>query len=105
MEAIITIIQQILTMIGGGILSFKALLEAKKLLEDKIMPDIKVEETAENIKSKQELAKHLVIFAGIEAAYNTARALIIALYFVLTMHYAFKFTLRVLKKESDTHGH
>ena len=101
MEAIFTIIQQVLGMIGGVITSFKALLEAKKLLEDKIMPDITTEETAENIKSKQELAKYLVIFTGIEAAYNTARGFMVALYFVITMHYAFKFTQRLTRKESD----
>jgi hypothetical protein len=55
MEEILTSIQQILGMIGGGILALKTLIGAKKLPDKQVMPDSKVEETAEEIK-KQQLA-------------------------------------------------
>lgn len=101
MEAIATMIQQIVSMIGGAILAFKTFIEAKKLLDKQVMPDINVGETAEEIKNKQHLAKYLVIFAGIEAAYNTAKALMLALYMVITLYYAFKLTDRVSRKPPD----
>lgn len=68
----------------------KTFLETKKLLDEKVMPDIKIEDTATEIKSKQELAKSLVTLAGIEAAYNIARGLVLALNFAIIAHYAEK---------------
>ena len=81
----------VITTIASIFTGVKAFDEAKKLIEDKIMPDIKTEDKAEEIVQKQELAKSLVAFTGIEAAYYTARGLIIALNFALIMHYALKF--------------
>src|SRR5207245_10011211 len=86
-----SLVSWILSTVGGLVVTTKALLETKKLVEDKVMPDIDEGETVEEIKRKQELAHNLVAFAGVEAAYNTARGLMIAAYFALLMHYAYKF--------------
>lgn len=89
------VISWIINSLGGLILMVKAFLETKKLLDDKVMPDIKTEDTATEIKNKQELAKSLVTLAGIEAAYNIARGLVIALNFAVIIHYAYKFAWHV----------
>jgi hypothetical protein len=81
----------VITTIASIFAGMKAFDETKKLIEEKIMPDIKTEDKAEEIVRKQELAKSLVAFTGIEVAYYTARGLIIALNFALIMHYALKF--------------
>lgn len=77
----------------------KAFDETKKLIDEKIIPDIKSEVKAEEIVRKQELARSLVAFAGVEAAYNTAIGLIITLNFALIMHYALKFATRPKSNE------
>ena len=76
----------------------------KKLIEDKVMPDIKEGETVEEIKRKQELARNLVAFSGVEAAYYTARGLMIAVYFSLLMHYAYKFVALTKPKSKESEG-
>jgi len=81
----------VISTIVNIVTGLKAFDETKKLIEEKIMPDIKTEDKAEEIVRKQELAKSLVAFTGIEAAYYTARGLIIALNFAIIMHYALKF--------------
>src|SRR5207245_317840 len=84
-----------LTTVTGLIGALKSLDSVKKFIEEKVMPDIETEETVEEIQRRQELARSLVAFTGIQAAYNVARGLIIALHFGLLLHYAFKFTERV----------
>jgi len=88
-------ISWVLTTVTGLIGLLKPFDSVKKFIEDKVMPDIETEETVEEIKRRQELARNIVAFAGIQAAYNVARGLIIALNFGLLVHYAFKFAERV----------
>jgi hypothetical protein len=71
----------------------------KKFFDEKVTPDINSEETIEEIKRRQELARNIVAFAGIEAAYNVARGLVLALNFGLLLHYAFKFSERVTSSD------
>jgi len=68
----------------------KVFAETKKVLDEKVMPNIITEDTVKNIQAKQELAKSLVTLAGIEAAYNIARGLILALQFAVFAHYVEK---------------
>ena len=102
MDEVIKIVAWIITSLLGMIGFAKSFVETKKLLEKEVMPDIKTEEKAEEIVKKQELAHHLVVFTGIEAAYNIARGLVLALNFALLMHYALKFSQGMRpKKESE----
>ena len=92
MDVVIKIVTWVITSFSGMLGIAKAFTELKKLLEKDVMPDIKTEDKAEEIVKKQELAHHLVVVTGIEAAYNIARGLILALNFALMMHYALKFS-------------
>ncbi len=89
-----SLISWILSSLASLIGLAKSFVEIKKLLDEKVMPDIKTEDTAKEIQDKQELAKSLVTLAGIEAAYNIARGLILALQFAVFAHYAHKFASR-----------
>ena len=91
MPLVVEWISWILGSLGSTVAFVKSFVETKKLFDEKIMPAIQAEDKAEEIVRKQELARNLVAFSGIEAAYYTARGLIIALNFALLMHYAFKF--------------
>lgn len=93
-----SLISWILSTVSSVIGLLKAFDGTKKFIEEKVMPDIKTEETIEEIKRRQELARNLVAFAGIEAAYNVARGLMIALNFGIILHYAFRFSERVTSK-------
>lgn len=88
MEQLITWIMSLLVSLFG---LTKTFLETKKLIDEKIMPDSKTEDNAQEIRDKQELAKSLVMLVGIEAVYNIARGLLLALNFALIAHYAHKF--------------
>lgn len=100
-DIISKIITWAITSFGGIIGIVKTFSETKKLLEKDVMPDIKTEDKAEEIVKKQELAHHLVILAGLEAAYNVARGLVVAFNFALLMHYSLKFAQSVKRKESS----
>ncbi len=93
----VEIITWALTSIGSILTGVKSFIEVKKLIDTKVMPDIQAEDKAEEIVRKQELARNLVAFTGIEAAYYTARGLIIALNFIVIMHYAYKFSAQTQK--------
>ena len=99
-----SLVSWILSTVGNLVLTTKALVEKKKLIKDKVMPDIKEGETVEEIKRKQELARNLVAFSGVEAAYYTARGLMIAVYFSLLMHYAYKFVALTKPKSKESEG-
>lgn len=101
MDEIIKIGSWILSIISGLVASAKGFVEMKKIMDEKVMPDIKTEDKADEIQKKQELAKWLVIFTGIEATYNIARGLILALNFAVLMHYALKFVSGWQHKDSD----
>ncbi len=93
-------ISWVISMLMGIFTGVKAFDETKKLIDAKIMPEVKIEDKVEEIMQRQELARSLVAFAGVEAAYYTARGLIIALNFALIMHYAFKFAAMRPKNEA-----
>ncbi len=94
-------ISWVLSSLGSIVLLAKTFVETKKLVEKQAMPDIKAEDKAEEIARKQELARSLVALTGIEAAYNAARGLIVALNFVLLVHYAYKFAALTRPRHKD----
>ncbi|MFL5667062.1 MAG: hypothetical protein ACJ8BW_37795 [Ktedonobacteraceae bacterium] len=97
--------ESLISWIIGSLVSLfglaKTFLETKKLLDEKVMPDIKTEDTAKEIQSKQELAKSIVTLAGIEAAYNIARGLVLALNFAVIVHYTLKFASHLKRGSHD----
>jgi len=96
----LTFIEWIIAFITNIFVMLKALVETKKLVEETVMPDIIGEEKIEEIKQKQELARNLVAMAGVQAAYNTARGLVMALLFGLVFHYAYKFTTAITRPKN-----
>jgi hypothetical protein len=92
-------ISWVLGTVTGLIGLLKSFDSTKKFFEEKVTPDLDTEETIEEIKRRQELARNIVAFAGIEAAYNVARGLVLALNFGLLLHYALKFSERVTSSD------
>jgi hypothetical protein len=84
MESLISWIVGLVVSLVGVIKTF---VETKKLLDERVAPDLKAEETAKQIEEKQELAHSLIMLTTIEATYNIARGLLLALQFSVVMHY------------------
>jgi hypothetical protein len=98
------LISWVISIVVSFVTATKAFIEIKKLLDEKVMPDIKAEDTAKQIQDKQELARNLVTLAGIEAAYNIGRGLILVLQFAALSHFVGKLTAelrRTLPVEPD----
>lgn len=85
------VVSPIISAVMSFILSAGTFDRVKKFFEKKVTPDINIEDKAKEIQGNQDLARNLVILAGIEATYNIARGIVVALNFGVLAYSAYRF--------------